>query len=156
MGMTYVTVHIRKKDEIKREVIKEIVERITEKITDGDCYINQEEFLTIIPSAIEIENVESTAEELSWELAIPVLTIMIFDSEVVVIQLYNKGQIEIEFVKSFEANKDMDIDKFIRILEVDCKARDIGEALSKGEVFAEEILYSLGDVLNVDLLLTND
>ena len=156
MGMTYVTVHIRKNENVETMVVKKAVEKITREMTDEDCYIDQKGFLTIIPPAIEMENFESTAEELSQELAVLVLVTMVFDSDVAVIQLYKSGQKETEFVKSYETNEDMDIDKLIEILELDCKASDIEAALSSDDIFAEEILEALGDILNVNFLIMND
>ena len=177
MGYSAVNLHVKLKNEEDEIKVKEyfdnscddtegLMEDIPEEFRDAIMeemgynpenggFVNQSGYLRVCSEKVRFDNFEMVAEELSGTLGLDVLVALVFDSDVAVIQGYVSGRKILEEVNSAEDKKKMDGKLFIERFVPDCTEEQIASIWDKeAGVFAEDILYEMGDIMGIKLLIS--
>lgn len=117
-------------------------------------FVSQPGYLSICSDKVRFDNFEMVAEDLSGKLGFDVLVALVFDSDVAVIEGFSQGRKILEEVNSFEEKKKMDRKVFIERFAPNCTEEQIASVWDKEiDVFAENILFEMGEVMGVKLLI---
>lgn len=117
-------------------------------------FVSQPGYLSICSDKVRFDNFEMVAEDLSEKLGFDVLVALVFDSDVAVIEGFSQGRKILEEVNSLDEKKKMDRKAFIKRFAPNCTEEQIASVWDKEiDVFAENILFEMGEVMGIELLM---
>lgn len=159
MGYSTVKIHVRVNSAEDERKVKEYFESKCSGADDfiedvPEEFISQPEYLSICSDKVRFDNFEMIAEELSGTLGMDALVALVFDSDVAVIEGYSSGIKILEEVNSTEEKKKMDRKLFVERFAPNCTEEQIASIWDNGiDVFAEDILVEMGEIMGIKLLL---
>lgn len=148
MGYSNVNVHIKLNNEV---TINDIQEFLEEK--GCDSYIHQGDYITVTAPDIEFDNFEMFSIELSSQYSISILSVLVYDSDLTAISVFQSGDKVMEEVISEDEKIQMNREEFLKLFAPAHSIEELNNILDKEEIFYEDIVYKLGDLLGISLLI---
>lgn len=148
MGYSNVNVHIKLNNEV---TINDIQEFLEEK--GCDSYIHQGDYITVTAPDIEFDNFELFCIELSSQYSISILSVLVYDSDLTAISVFQSGDKVMEEVISEDEKIQMNREEFLKLFAPAHSIEELNNILDKEEIFYEDIVYKLGDLLGISLLI---
>lgn len=87
MGYSNVNVHIKLNHEVTTEEIQEFLDE-----SGYDTYSQQGDYITVTAPSVEFENFELISMELTAQYHIPVISVLVYDSDLVAISVFQNGE----------------------------------------------------------------
>ena len=140
-------------EEFKEAIMKEMgLSGMDEQMNK---FVSQPGYLSVCSKKVKFDNFERIAEDVSKALGLDVMVVLVFDSDIAVIQGYAFGRKILEEVNSVEEKKKMNRKLFIQRFAPNCTQDQIASVWDKEiDVFAEDILYEMGEIMGIKLLLS--
>lgn len=148
MGYSNVNVHIKLNNEV---TISDIQEFLEEK--GCDSYIHQGDYITVTAPDVEFDNFEMFSIELSSQYNIPILSILVYDSDLAAISVFRNGDKVMEEVISEYEKVQMDREEFLKLFAPAHNIEELNNIFDEEETFYEDVVYKLGDLLGISLLI---
>lgn len=148
MGYSNVNVHIKLNHEVTTEEIQEFLDE-----SGYDTYSQQGDYITVTAPSVEFENFELISMELTAQYHIPVLSVLVYDSDLVAISVFQNGEKVLEEVVSEDESIQMDREEFVKLFVPDCSVDELNGILDGAETFYEDIVYKLNELFGINLLM---
>lgn len=148
MGYSNVNVHIKLNQTVTVQEIQEFLDE-----SGYDTYSQQGDYITVTAPSVEFENFEIISMELTAQYNVLVLSILVYDSDLVTISVFRDGEKVLEEVVSKEENVQMDREEFVKLFVLNHTVDELNAILDGTEIFYEDIVYKLSEFLGFNLLL---
>lgn len=148
MGYSNVNVHIKLNHEVTVEEIQEFLDE-----SGYDTYSQQGDYLTVTAPSVEFENFELLSMELSSQYPIPVLSVLVYDSDLVALSVFLNGEKMLEEVVSDDERVQMDREEFVKLFVPEHSVEELNGILDSAEIFYEDIVCKLNGLFGINLML---
>lgn len=148
MGYSNVNIHIKLNHEVTTEEIQEFLDE-----SGYDTYSQQGDYITITAPSVEFENFELISMELTAQYHIPVLSVLVYDSDLVAISVFQNGEKMLEEVVSEDESVQMDREEFVKLFVPERSVDELNGILDGAETFYEDIVYRLNELFGINLLM---
>lgn len=148
MGYSNINVHIKLNHEVTVEEIQKFLDE-----SGYDTYSQQGDYLTVTAPSVEFENFELLSMELSSQYPIPVLSVLVYDSDLVALSVFLNGEKMLEEVVSDDERVQMDREEFVKLFVPEHSVEELNGILDSAEIFYEDIVCKLNGLFGINLML---